>query len=103
MKRVVDKGSRQEEKDDSEYSCTTENGTESHVTKGTKLITSGIVNMESVEELREHKGNSKTVALIRLFTPHLLSSMFFTKEIAKKLFYRFFLRLIKCGRFILQF
>jgi len=39
--------------------------------------------MESVEELREHKGNSKTVALIRFFTPLLLSSMFFTKEIAK--------------------
>ena len=31
----------------------------------------------SVEELREHKGNSKTVALIRFFTPLLPSSMFF--------------------------
>jgi len=41
------------------------------------------VNLESVEELREHKGNSKIVALIRFFTPLLLSSMFFTKEIAK--------------------
>jgi len=50
--------------------------------------------MESVEELREHKGNSKIVALIRFFTPLLLSSMFFTKEIAKNLFYRFLHRLI---------
>ena len=41
------------------------------------------MNLESVEELREHKGSSKIVALIRFFTPLLLSSMFFTKEIAK--------------------